>query len=171
MVKDLKSLKWQFITLFLFLITFVLIGYHMKISVDSLDPLISDVNPMSVFNNNVKVSLVMMAGGLVTFGIFTIINLVINGITIGNALYIDGLHNGAFHAFISVFPHGIFEVPAIIISSVAGIQITIIIVDALRKTTKSPKTYVKRIVALTLFSTILLFIGSIVESYITPIFI
>jgi len=171
MIKDLKKLKWHFIILSLFFIVCIIIGYNMRLPVDSLDTLASNINPISVFSNNFRASLLLIIGGLISFGVITITYLILNGITIGNVIYIDSAHNGLLHTFFLIVPHGIFEIPAIIISSLVGVQVAIIVIDALRKETKSSKVYIRRIIMLFIISTMLLFIGSIVESYITPIFI
>ena len=79
-----------------------------------------------LFINNLKVILILSFGGVLTFGGLTIWGLIFNGIPLGLFLHSSWTlrHVGELKTFfLLIFPHGIFEIPALIIAGSAGFRI------------------------------------------------
>ena len=79
-----------------------------------------------LFINNLKVILILSFGGVLTFGGLTIWSLIFNGIPLGLFLHSSWTlrHVGELKTFfLLIFPHGIFEIPGLIIAGIAGFKI------------------------------------------------
>lgn len=125
-------------------------------------------------------------GGIVTyiasvfFAIPAIIVLIYNGINLGTAgqLFNQIIPNGGIRYIVYLIPHGIFEITATVLQSVAGVLLFLFIwrfVKALRSSQthgasdafdKTKKVLIQSIV-LMIFATILLLIAAPIEAYIS----
>ncbi len=75
---------------------------------------------MFILKNSIGVWFAMIIGAF-TFGISSFLNLAYNSIAFGNLLGLSVLYNGLNSFIFVVLPHGIFEIPAIIIAGAAGV--------------------------------------------------
>ena len=76
-----------------------------------------------IFLNNLKVVLLLSFGGVLTFGGLTFLNLILNGVSVG-IMFHAYLSLGELKTFfLLIFPHGIFEIPGLIIAGSAGFKI------------------------------------------------
>jgi stage II sporulation protein M len=82
-------------------------------------------------NNTVKAFLVMILGLL--FGIAPLFAVTSNGYVLGVAYLYASAEMGYGGALLSLVPHGIFEIPAIILSSAYGLWLGMAVVDRLRQ--------------------------------------
>jgi uncharacterized membrane protein SpoIIM required for sporulation len=123
-----------------------------------------------ILTNNLKVIFLMLAGAI-TFGLSTFINLIYNGFNLG-LLVSDAYNSGMPIKLILalILPHGIFEIPAILISAVAGFKIPYEITLYLLDKKEKPITNedIKEFLKLSLISIILIIIAAFIEVYITP---
>ena len=80
------------------------------------------------------------------------------------------LSTGGLRVFAYVLPHGIFEIPAIIIAGTAGFKIPYEIIRYLagNKETILTKEDIKEYMTLALISIILIAVAAWIEAYITP---
>jgi len=85
---------------------------------------------LSIFTNNLKVALYIYGGGII-FGIFTAIFLFSNGVFIGYAA--SQIPIGNF--IIYTLPHGVFEIPGIIIAGAAGFKLGSVVFTFIRNLT------------------------------------
>ncbi|MEK5323012.1 stage II sporulation protein M [Aeribacillus sp. FSL M8-0254] len=122
--------------------------------------------------NNIKASLVI-ASGLLSLGIPTVIFLITNGLIVGSSIQQQlelGLSISSI--FVKLIPHGIFEIPAILISGIIGLKGVSIIIEYFR-TSLSAKQLIKQtlfeIALLTSIILIFLTLAAIIEWYITPL--
>jgi uncharacterized membrane protein SpoIIM required for sporulation len=86
----------------------------------------------TILTNNLKVIFLMLAGAI-TFGLSTFINLIFNGFNFG--LLVSNAYNGGMPTKLILaltIPHGIFEIPAMFISAVAGFKIPYEVIQYLR---------------------------------------
>jgi stage II sporulation protein M len=74
-----------------------------------------------IFKNNIKASFFVMFFGIFA-GIFPIVMLAVNGYLIGFVLNYAVSSSGIFAVW-KLFPHGIFELPAVLISAGLGLKI------------------------------------------------
>jgi len=124
----------------------------------------------SILSNNLKVIFLMLAGAI-TFGLSTFINLLFNGFNVGMLIGSIFQTNEPLKVIAGfILPHGIFEIPAMLISAVAGFKIpyevTLYLLDKKEKpiTEEDIKVFLK----LAMISIILIIIAAFIEVYITP---
>ena len=125
---------------------------------------------LNIFLNNCGVILRCLLGSL-SLRSLTIYNLALNGFFAGvlfNFLKRRGFNLSEILALI--LPHGIFEIPAIIIAGAAGFKIPYEIVRYLAGKKEQPLTKedIKEYLTLAVISIILIIIAAFVEAYITP---
>jgi stage II sporulation protein M len=99
----------------------ILIDPFLKELVDSLSGLNGFGLIVYILQNNLKVAFLGIVLGIV-FGIMPIINSVANGLVIGYVLKVS-VEKVSILEIWKLFPHGIFELPAIIIALGLGIKI------------------------------------------------
>ena len=75
---------------------------------------------LKIFFNNLEACILLFLGGA-SFGILTIIILGLNGIVIGAIMEIVSKDHTPVYVAAAILPHGIFEVPAFILSGALGI--------------------------------------------------
>lgn len=125
-----------------------------------------------LFINNLKVILILSFGGVLTFGGLSIWSLIFNGIPLGLFLHSSWhlRHVGELKSFfLLIFPHGIFEIPALILAGAAGFKIPY---ELLRLVLGKKKEIIteedaKEFFKLLGISIVLIFIAAIVEGTIT----
>jgi len=125
---------------------------------------------IDILENNTQVILIILTG-ILTFGITSLLNIISNGFLLGGNIKI-AIKSGAslYNILILLFPHGIFEIPAIIIAGAAGFKIPYEIIRYLagKKEQILTKEDIKEYLTLALISIILIVIAAFVEAYITP---
>lgn len=75
-----------------------------------------------LFVNNLEACILLFLGGA-SFGILTIFIMSLNGVVIGAIVEIVHLEHPAIFVAAALVPHGIFEIPAFIISGALGIML------------------------------------------------
>ncbi|AEH06440.1 stage II sporulation protein M [Methanothermococcus okinawensis] len=124
----------------------------------------------TILLNNLKVIFLMLAGAI-TFGFSTFINLIFNGFNVGILIGSTFQTNEPLKLITAlILPHGIFEIPAMLISAVAGFKIPYGITLYLLDKKEKPITEddIKEFLKLALISIILIVIAAFIELYITP---
>ncbi len=125
-----------------------------------------------LFINNLKVILILSFGGVLTFGGLTIWSLIFNGIPLGLFLHSSWTlrHVGELKTFfLLIFPHGIFEIPGLIIAGSAGFKIPYEILRFVldKKEEIITEEDAKEFFKLVGLSILLIFIAAVIESKIT----
>jgi stage II sporulation protein M len=125
---------------------------------------------VKLFFNNLEACILLFLGGA-SFGILTIFIMSLNGILIGAIMEI--VHKDHSVAFVAaaILPHGIFEIPAFIISGALGILLAQSLInewyngtDTAEDTKKFARTFILYVIPLVA-------IAAFVEAFITPIII
>ncbi len=136
-----------------------------------------DISTASIFMHNIRTAFMAYAGGII--GIATAVLLSLNGFILG--AFLGYFTNGGAinHAGVSplvfvsyVVPHGIFEIPAIIIACTAGFRLTSIIIDLINSLRGKPyinNDYLKfkDSMALLIIAVILFAIAAVIEANFT----
>jgi uncharacterized membrane protein SpoIIM required for sporulation len=81
-----------------------------------------------IITNNIRVTMIVFAGGIATLGILTLYEITFNGLMLGGmgALF---AHKGfGLDFWATIAPHGVIELSAIQIAGAAGLQFTVAIV-------------------------------------------
>jgi stage II sporulation protein M len=125
---------------------------------------------VKLFFNNLEACILLFLGGA-SFGILTIFIMSLNGILIGAIMEI--VHKDHSFAFVAaaILPHGVFEIPAFILSGALGILLAQSLIaewyngaDTAEDAKKFCRTFI-------LFVIPLLAIAAFIEAFITPIII
>jgi stage II sporulation protein M len=123
-----------------------------------------------LFFNNLEACLLLFLGGA-SFGILTIFIMSLNGILIGSIMEIVRKDHSVAFVAAAILPHGIFEIPAFILSGALGILLAQSLItewyqggdaaDDAKRFTQLFAVYVLPLVAIAAF----------VEAFITPLII
>lgn len=132
---------------------------------------------VTIFKNNLLVAIFMIFLGIF-FGILPIMLLVFNGLLIGFLIKIIIVDSGQTIGYIlvGIIPHGIFELPAIIISAAFGIRLGVSIIRLIQGELTKNKTFnralflhvIKQTPTIGLIVTVMLLLAAVIESTITP---
>lgn len=93
----------------------------------------------SIFSNNV-VALAVIAGGVVSFGLVTVVGLFLNGLLIGTVVYLGGANGELDQVLALVLPHGIVELSAFFVVGGVAYRITWQLISYLRGVVPHPIT-------------------------------
>ncbi|MFD3271734.1 stage II sporulation protein M [Paenibacillus dendritiformis] len=124
------------------------------------------------YNNAIKAVIIMFAGFL--FGLLPAFFLVVNGMVIGFLLRMMDLmgQNITEMVFKGLLPHGILEIPAILIAAAYGLKFGVLVMQKLfgsrlRRSNISLMEWAKRTGAGAVWVTIVLLIAALIESTVT----
>lgn len=126
----------------------------------------NDVSFISLFLYNFSTQLKAIFWGAVTFGIYSIIYLMINFGAMGIIVAQLKREHSLIETLNMFMYHGIFEIPTMILSASLGIYIPLMAI----KMYKKKKFEYKNILRILIVITILTVIAAFVEAIITPIF-
>ncbi|RLI88555.1 MAG: hypothetical protein DRO98_03035 [Archaeoglobales archaeon] len=135
--------------------------------------IIKKADPLVVFafifiNNSLK-ALVATAAGIF-FGIFPLSFIVINGYLIGLVVYVKGLELGFGKVLLYLIPHGILEIPAILLACSYGLWLGERFVKKLRAEDVNLRADFRRALDKCIKRVVpILFVAAIIETFITPI--
>lgn len=179
-----RNKNYIIITTMFFLIS-ILAGYFLgnifrEMLIESLKNIAKDVSNDSailmqnILMNNLRVALIITVSGFL-FSILSFLILFTNGMVIGFLFKFLP----ASMILIYVIPHGIFELPAIILSAVCALLITKVEINLIRGLLQNDKTVlgeirnsstiISDIILTVCIIVVLLVIASIIEAYITPV--
>ena len=135
------------------------------------------ISAMDILINN-EWSGILTYVGSIFFGIFAIISLGYNGVNLGmfGQLFSQYVPNGSLKYIVYLIPHGIFEITAIVLQSVAGILLFLFIWRFIRAMiskdvhgaseafNQNKKVLIQSLIIM-IFSAILLVIAALIEAY------
>ncbi|MBO7719933.1 MAG: stage II sporulation protein M [Methanosphaera sp.] len=129
---------------------------------------------MSIFLNNLKVAIIIILLGLL-FSIFSLMILFTNGVLIGFMFTIVP----APLILTYTIPHGIFEIPQLILTVVCALLVTKLEINLIRGVLQRDKTFrgelensstiIKDIILSFTIIVVLLVIAALIEGYVTPV--
>ena len=142
---------------------------------EELVEIIKDMPPIGImlfifFNNAIKSLIALMLG--VGFGIVPLLFIISNGYIIGIIANIVAAEKGMFYVLAAIAPHGIIELPMVLLSAAIGLRIgyeTFRAVsgqeaDIKREFVKGVKFFFQWIMPL-------LFVAAVIETFVTPLVI
>ena len=177
-----SQIKIYFLLALILLIVGFVIGWAFNgVLKPYLDEIIQDmlnsspsnvIDFQSLFFNNVKVNILIILGGIL-FSIFSVYNLILNGALMGYVVSMVPV----VKAVLFMVPHGIFEIPAILLAGSTAFMITHVIVRCIRgifskKLTlkgefSKSRNLIETIVVSIILVVILLVIAAFIEANIT----
>lgn len=131
-----------------------------------------------IFANNTAKSILVILTGFV-FGILPLFMIILNGLLVGFLLNVSSINPFKLF-FAGILPHGILELPAIVIATALGLKFGSIFFQwfyqlisggALTEVKNDFRFYKKRLLKTIGVLTMILLVAAIVESLITPILI
>ncbi len=148
-----------------------LYGYLTLTRVEYLEPCCEhsgDLDLVSVLSNNILLITQLIIGSA-TFGVFTFNLLIRNGAIFGILFANSTESSSIVNVLVLVLPHGIFEIPAIIIAGAAGFKIPYEILRYLlgRKEQVLTRKDIKEYLTLAAVSIVLIIIAAWIEANIT----
>ncbi|MCE0741018.1 stage II sporulation protein M [Bacillus sp. G16] len=153
--------KLYMLCLILFLIA-LFTAYFYTDPVSNVNNLNRNIRPnfIGIFLNNIKVATLLVFLGPLTLSLGTIAVLIINGLILGNAI---GNIKDNLNLLLLVIPHGIIEVPVLLLAASVGMKLTL---DLLLLKINLKFTF--KYIAIIFLG---LIIAAMLETFITPIFI
>ena len=133
--------------------------------------------PLLLLGNNLLAAAQCIVSGGIPFLFLPGWNLLLNGGIIGVVLTSGQVFGGAspIRLFVTgILPHGIFEIPALILAGAVGLRLCHILCRQIlgRSAQTNPLDELKRIPGVFCFYVIpLLILAAVVESYLTPLFL
>lgn len=125
---------------------------------------------LKLFTNNLQACIMLFLGGA-SFGILTIFIMSLNGIVIGAIMEIVHRDHSPLFVAAALLPHGIFEIPAFIISGALGILLARSLIAELYgdgDTAADARKFARMFI---LYVLPLVAIAACVEAFITPVVI
>lgn len=131
---------------------------------------------ITIFLNNLRAAFLMIFIGALLFGVYPIFAITMNGLLIG--FFVKMVAEQSGHTFLffltGLLPHGILEIPAIIIAASLGTKLGVTIFKFIfqRRKRENNRKVLKQIIEkqlpITFFGvTIILFVAAIIESTLT----
>lgn len=142
---------------------------------EELVELIKSLNAFEImlfifFNNAIK-SLIAFVFGL-GFGIIPLLFVVSNGYIIGVITYLESMDNGLAYVAIAILPHGVIELPMILISAAMGLRMGLLVFNTLvGKDVDIKKEFFQGLNVFFRFIAPLLLVAAAIETFITPLLI
>ncbi|MDD4409078.1 MAG: stage II sporulation protein M [Candidatus Pacebacteria bacterium] len=185
--KDLLKYFYISIAVFLFGIVVSLVVFHNNsdLAIDifkqiaqslkekGLDDLNAGSLSLKIFMNNVEVAIMILFLSLIPLIPFGILICFLNGLIVGLIAFVFYLKiSNLYLLIISILPHGIIELPVIFYTTAMSLLIWKKVNLSIMNKKSSPEINLLKIVKSLLFIIIpFLIIASLIESFITPIFL
>lgn len=125
---------------------------------------------ISFVKHNLLATLLLQFGFL-SFGLFTFCLLFFNGLSFGLALVASFKSISFSKTFFLILPHGIFEIPSLILAGATGFKSLEVLLRHLRGGPFFTPTDIKEGFKLSLGSITLIAIAGVIEANITPLFL
>ncbi|MDD1675848.1 MAG: stage II sporulation protein M [Methanomicrobiales archaeon] len=122
---------------------------------------------IKIFLNNLEACVLLFLGGA-SLGIVTLIIISLNGMVIGGVVALIGGERGPLFMAAALLPHGIFEIPAFLISGALGLSLGWALWDEFRG--QGDAAAVGGILGMTFLRVVfpLVLVAAVIEVFITP---
>ena len=135
---------------------------------------ILDLSPpkmmVAIFLNNLFASTVALLLG-VGFGIVPAIVVVVNGLVVGLVVHQAMLAGGLGFVIVAILPHGIIELPTVLVCIGVGFRLGHLMIKALLGRGGDLEGELRKALRLLRWVVILLFVAAAIETFITPVLI
>lgn len=120
---------------------------------------------------NNLVACFLISSGFFTFGLTSIIYLFTNGMILGESI-VNKSDYSTIEILLLILPHGVFEIPALLLSGVIGFKSISFLIQYFtnKKVDTFIKSYFLNIALLSLIVILLVIVGGVIETYLTPLF-
>lgn len=193
LIRHFAEMRKYFLAAILVFVTGIVLGYGyseqfqavLQSQIEGLKTVAQEINSkpnplvwLFVFiflNNTLKSILVVFAG--IAFAVIPIGFLIMNGMVLGYLGALQVKDDSLWILVKSILPHGIIEIPAVIVASAFGIRLGMIAFKGLAGLIREPsrrlfreeiKFFLKMSVPLCILLTVSLLIAAIIETTVTP---
>lgn len=135
---------------------------------------ILDLSPpkmmLAIFLNNLFTSMMALLLG-VGFGVVPFIVVVMNGLVVGLVIHQAMLAGGAAFVIVALLPHGIIELPTVLVCIGVGFRLGHLMIRTLLGKGGDLEGELKAAIRLLRWVVILLFAAAVIETFITPVLV
>lgn len=128
----------------------------------------ADLATWDYLANNARVALIIMFGGILTLGAVAIFLLFFNGVIVGESAMAALDKMPAGEVLMRLLPHGIFEVPAILLAGAGGLLSLKMVIALLQEKKVDYKGELLNAGRLAVVVVLLLVVAAAVEAHVTP---
>ena len=133
-----------------------------------------NISTWMLLGNNLQATFTAVVMGLVPFAFLPVLSLVLNAVVVGAAVALSGMAGmtGWQMVLLGLLPHGIFEIPAIMLGVSMGLYLCSVMNGTLRRRPGTPRieAVLPRLTAVFLFGAVpLLVLAAVVETTVTPL--
>jgi len=128
----------------------------------------ADLSTLEYLANNARIALIMMFGGILTLGALAAGLLFINGVIIGESAVAALERMPAGEVLMRLLPHGLFEVPALLLAGAGGFMSLRVVAALLRDKKGNYQSELLTVGCLATTVVLLLAVAAAVEAHITP---
>lgn len=125
------------------------------------------IGTVDILKNNMSVFFINIILSIVTFGIYGVIANGFNGVNFGITMGIAYAKFGLRTSLLRILPHGVFEIPTIIISTAVGFMVIGLIISLIRKKQINIKETLLQYVFLVLIMTVFVILAAVIEGQIS----
>jgi len=123
---------------------------------------------LAILKNNMRVYLILIVAGTLTFGLVSLFVLMSNGVIVGAVAALSAKHTSVGKTLLLLLPHGVIEIFAFLIGSVASVIFLENLV--LEKKKEDFKIVFKRFCILSILGAVLVVVAAFIEAYVTSSF-
>ena len=123
---------------------------------------------LAILKNNMRVYLILIVAGTLTFGLVSLFVLMLNGVIVGAVAALSAKHTSVGKTLLLLLPHGVIEIFAFLIGSVASVIFLENLV--LEKKKEDFKIVFKRFCILSILGAVLVVVAAFIEAYVTSSF-
>ncbi|WAM33840.1 stage II sporulation protein M [Caldicellulosiruptor morganii] len=120
---------------------------------------------LAILKNNMKVYIIVLVAGTLTFGLVSLFVLMTNGAVVGAVAALSAKKTSIAKTLLLLLPHGVIEIFAFLIGTAASAIFLENLIN--EKQRENTKVLLKRFLALSLLGAILIVIAAFIEAYVT----
>ncbi len=123
---------------------------------------------LAILKNNMRVYLILIVAGTLTFGLVSLFVLMSNGVIVGAVAALSAKHTSVGKTLLLLLPHGVIEIFAFLIGS--GASAIFLENLVLEKKKEDFKIVFKRFCILSILGAVLVVVAAFIEAYVTSSF-
>lgn len=133
-----------------------------------------NISTLLLLGNNLQATFTAVLMGIIPFVFLPVFSLTVNAVVVGAAVVLSGMTGMASWQMVllGLLPHGIFEIPAIMLGVSMGLYLCSVMNATLRKRPGTPRieAVLPRLAGVFLFGAVpLLVLAAVVETTVTPL--
>lgn len=167
---NIKAMKLEICLAIIIYVLGIIVGLLMEVSKNEINFISNSASAFDILKNNLQACGILFTG-IFLLGISTLISLLMNGVLLGSTLKASSFYLSTFELFSRGVPHGILELPGIILMGAVGFQTLRIIIDLIKGKKLLIKKELYKTLTLSILSIFCVFIAALIEGYITVLFI